>query len=218
MSIKMKELMARTNTAKSTILYYVKEGLLPEPQKPKPNLHLYDEECIEIIKFIKYLQKNFSSSIAELKAIINDSNFDFDKGFETVMETLHVLMGSIHKSSHSVEYICDKYNITPQKLQNYVDDGLLFMREEIYTTKELEILEILLNLERMEMNPEVVKTYVNQARNLAKLEVEFTNEFLDAQSDKNSAVKALFDTTLILKPYLYNMHTLNAYQLQKENR
>jgi len=218
MSIKMKELMARTDTAKSTILYYVKEGLLPEPEKPKPNLHLYDEQCVEIIKFIKYLQKNFSSSIAELKTIIQDSTFDFESGFERVMETLDVLMGSVHKSSHSVESICDRYNITPQKLQGYVDDGLLFMREGVYTTKELEIVEILLNLERINMNPKIIKTYVAQARELARLEVEITHEFLASQSDKNSAVKALFDTTLILKPYLYNMHTLNAYQSQKENR
>ena len=41
--LKMNELVKRSNTPKSTILYYLKEGLLPEPMKDKPNFHLYDE-------------------------------------------------------------------------------------------------------------------------------------------------------------------------------
>ena len=63
MALKMKELMALSDESKSTILYYIKEGLLPEPSKPKPNVHLYDESCVQILKFIKYLQHNFSYSI-----------------------------------------------------------------------------------------------------------------------------------------------------------
>jgi len=55
MALKMKDLIAKSGESKSTILYYIKEGLLPQPQKPKPNVHLYDEVCIDIIKFIKYL-------------------------------------------------------------------------------------------------------------------------------------------------------------------
>ena len=37
MSIKMAELMKRTGETRSTLLFYVKEGLLQEPSKPKPN-------------------------------------------------------------------------------------------------------------------------------------------------------------------------------------
>ena len=76
MQLKMKDLMLQTSESKSTILYYVKEGLLPEPSKPKPNVHLYDQSCIQIIKFIKYLQHNFSYSIAEIQTIFQDNHFD----------------------------------------------------------------------------------------------------------------------------------------------
>jgi len=54
--LKMNDLSKLTNTPKSTILYYIKEGLLPEPFKDKPNFHLYDEGNIQLIEFIKYLQ------------------------------------------------------------------------------------------------------------------------------------------------------------------
>ena len=57
MSIKMNQLTNLSGVPKATILFYIKEGLLPQPQKPKPNLHLYSEDCVEILSFIKYLHK-----------------------------------------------------------------------------------------------------------------------------------------------------------------
>jgi len=38
MDYKMSELVAKTNVPKSTILYYIKEELLPQPVKVKANL------------------------------------------------------------------------------------------------------------------------------------------------------------------------------------
>jgi len=212
MAIKMNELVTLTDTAKSTILYYVKEGLLPEPQKPKPNLHLYDESCVEIIKFIKYLQNHFGSSIHELKVIMHEGNFSFERGFETVLETLDVLMGSAHQSTYTAEYLCKQYSITPAKLNKYVEQGLLFRRDGAFTLKEMEIVEILLNLESLGVDGTLIQDYVKYARQLSVMEVEFAQKFLASNAHKNSMVKTLFDTTLILKPYLFNMHTLRAYQ------
>ena len=47
--LKMNDLVKLSQTPKSTVLYYVKEGLLPEPVKDKPNFHLYDEYCVELL-------------------------------------------------------------------------------------------------------------------------------------------------------------------------
>ena len=49
--LKMNDLVKLSQTPKSTVLYYVKEGLLPEPVKDKPNFHLYDEYCVELLSF-----------------------------------------------------------------------------------------------------------------------------------------------------------------------
>jgi len=216
MPLKMSELIKLTDTAKSTILYYVKEGLLPEPQKPKPNLHLYDESCVEIIKFIKYLQNNFGSSISEIKAIVASGNLDFEKGFEVVFETLGMIMGSAHQSTYTDAYICEQYKISAVKLAFYLKEDLLFKRDGAFTCKELEILEILLNLEKVGIKMSIIQNYVKHARELAKFEVDFTKEFLEKSENKNEAIKALFDTTLILKPYLFNMNTLKSYQESKK--
>ena len=52
--LKMNDLVKLSHTPKSTVLYYVKEGLLPEPVKDKPNFHLYDEYCVELLSLNIY--------------------------------------------------------------------------------------------------------------------------------------------------------------------
>ena len=66
----MAQLVEMTGVPKSTILYYIKEGLLPQPEKIKQNVCLYDPEYVERIKFLKFLQNNYGKSIAELKAAV----------------------------------------------------------------------------------------------------------------------------------------------------
>lgn len=211
----MKELVELTQTSKSTILYYVKEGLLAQPQKPKPNLHLYDESSIETLKFIKYLQTNFDCSISELKELVQDGAFDLDSGFESVLNTLDAIMGSKHQKTYIAEELCEKYNISSSKLEAYVKDGLLFKRDTLFTAKEEKILTLILNLEAVGVQKEVLLKYVEHAKKMAAFEISFAKTFLEDSKNKNDAVKALFDTTLILKPYLFNMQTLKLYQ---ENR
>jgi len=213
MPIKMSELVKRSGVPKSTILYYIKEGLLPQPQKPKPNLHLYDEEMVERIHLISYLQKQFDASIAEIKSIMASKAFNWDEGFAGIWETLNILMGASHVESYSHQDLCDKFLISSEKLDSYLERGLLFLRDGHFTDKELEIVEILLALEELGAE-EITESYLAIAKEIAYKEVETTQRVLGETSkeQRNETIKRLFDTTLILKPYLLNMQTLQAYQ------
>ena len=91
--LKMNDLVKLSQTPKSTVLYYVKEGLLPEPVKDKPNFHLYDEYCVELLSFIKYLQSNFNATISQIKALFADSSSEFDR--EKLQERLAKLSGGV---------------------------------------------------------------------------------------------------------------------------
>ena len=91
MSLKMKELVKQSGESKSTILYYAKEGLLPKPKKPKPNVHLYDKKCVKIIKFIKYLQEHMHYSISQIKEIFSSNNFNYDNNFDLMINSLKLL-------------------------------------------------------------------------------------------------------------------------------
>ena len=91
MKLKMSELVEKSGISKSTILYYLKEGLLPEPSKPKPNVHLYDEKTLKILAFIKYFQEHLGYSIAHIKEVLHDNRIDFDHESDVVLGYLHAM-------------------------------------------------------------------------------------------------------------------------------
>jgi len=68
--LRMKELVALTGVPKSTIIYYLGEGLLPEPYKTSPNMAYYDPVCIERLRFIQYMQSYHRLTIAEIKDLM----------------------------------------------------------------------------------------------------------------------------------------------------
>ena len=213
--LKMSELQTISDTPKSTILYYAKEGLLPEPDKQKQNFHLYDEKCVQTIEFIKYLQLNFSCSIAQIKELFKSENFDVGNPYASLFENLELVMGPAHAKIYSADELLDEFKISQKELKNYVKDGFLSPREGNFTAKEREILEILVNLNDDEK--QIVQTYLKEAKKLAALEAAIAqNAVKEGVADNDARLKRLLDVLLILKPYVFNMQTLNAYKKEEK--
>jgi len=55
--MRMRELEQRTGVNRETIRVYFREGLLPEPSRPKPNVAIYDEGHVRAIAAIRALQQ-----------------------------------------------------------------------------------------------------------------------------------------------------------------
>lgn len=204
--IKMNELSRLSDTPKSTILYYVKEGLLPEPDKPKPNLYLYDESVVEIVKFIKYLQTNFNASIAEIKALFQSPDFNTRQPYCSLLSCLDIIMGYAHTKIYDKDELCMEFDIAQDILEGFVKSGLISPRNGVFTAKEREILAILVTLNKDELK--LVKTYAKIATKLSKDEINL------AKATKSH--KRLFDIILLLRPYIFNMQTLNAYKRENQ--
>ncbi len=213
MSIKMKELTTLSGVPKATILYYIKEGLLPPPQKPKPNVHLYSKQSIEILDFISYLQDNFSCSIHEIKEIISSYDYNVNSSYEMLLDTIDIIMGSKHQQTYTLNEFLTKINITKDELQSYIDNGLIFLRDGLFTQKELDIVNMILNFKDFDIDIKLLKLYVKQARELASLEIEMVQNII--KKPNNSEIKKMFNILLILKPYIYNMTTLREYQKRR---
>lgn len=65
--MKMRDLEQRTGVRREMIHFYFRNGLLPEPQRPKPNVAVYGEEHVRSILAIRRLQDEQRLSIAEIK-------------------------------------------------------------------------------------------------------------------------------------------------------
>lgn len=64
--LKMKDLVRATGTPKSTILHYLRQGLLPPPSRTSRNMAYYDPACVERIAFIKTMQRKHRLPLAEI--------------------------------------------------------------------------------------------------------------------------------------------------------
>jgi len=135
--IKMKELMEQTGESKSTLLYYVKEGLLPQPQKPKPNVHLYDEKSVKTVKFIKYLQEHLSYSISQIKEVFASNNFNFDDSFEMIISSLKVLSQNRDKEIEQILKKAKEFGLDDKLIQEYKNTAKKLAKLEFEAGREL---------------------------------------------------------------------------------
>jgi len=219
MELKMKDLIALSDESKSTILYYIKEGLLPQPSKPKPNVHLYDESCVQILKFIKYLQHNFSYSIAEIQSIFQDNSFDFDGSFDMMVRSLELISGGRDNVWYSKKDFLKLVAMDAKTLKSYQEKGYLFERAKGFSGKEVEIAEVLKRSKDLGLDFSLLDAYVEDAKVLAKKENDIGSALLQSEEEThNERYELLFDIILKLKPYIFNMHTVQAHQknIQKD--
>jgi len=218
MAVKMKTLIEETGENRSTILYYLKEGLLPTPSKPKPNVHLYDESCIEIIKFIKYLQQHFSYSIAEIKQIFEQTPLGSDGSFEMMVRALEIATIGKEVQWYSREQFLSKSGLSETALDEYLERGYLFVRAKGFSSMELKIVQILQRLTLLGLERDLVDQYVQSARTIAKLESEAGARMFERTTEESHAhYELLFDMVLTLKPYIYTMHTVSQYYHDKRS-
>src|SRR5450756_853703 len=65
------ELSRRTGVSTSAINYYVRQGLLPPPQKSAPNMAYYDPGYIDMVTSIRVLQREKGMSLSQIKEMVS---------------------------------------------------------------------------------------------------------------------------------------------------
>jgi len=213
--LKMKELIELTGEAKSTILYYVKENLLPEPKKPKANLHLYSESCVDIIKFIKYLQ-GLNFTISEIKELFSATPINKDSSLLMMVKALE--LATINKGAKLLDEqkFIQLADISADELNRLVERGYILKREDGFGTKELEIVQIIKNAKELGLDEKLIEIYITSAKEIAKKELQVWQEVFSHKSqDTIKEYELLFDLMLKLKPYIYNAHSIEQYYKAK---
>jgi len=208
----MKELISVTGETKSTILYYVKEGLLPPPHIKSKNVHLYDAiKYKEIFKLIKFFQKEFNLNIEDLKILFSDfnnltNNKDLiDKLFDMILK-LSTLGGLTDVS------VLHK-NICSEKELKWIIKNFELTDKQKYNNKDIEFIEAILSMKKINLDINIIKKYIKSAEIISKEEAIFINELkgnIDNIQDIEpiELLSVLFTSIYIIKPYIYNRTTL----------
>lgn len=213
MSIKMASLMNETGETRSTLLFYVKEGLLEEPSKPKPNVHLYTDDSIERVRLIKTLQNQLHYSITQIKQIFDDNKFDFSSGVDVLIQKLDLFTGVSQKHFKSMDDALEVYALSKEEINEYIDLGVLVMHQGYFNDSSWKSLEVLNDLRSCDKTHKLLKAYVRSAKELAVLEYELGVELINKDTKGSNRAQELFlDLVLNLKPYIFNLHTKIEHQ------
>ena len=211
MEYKISELVALTGVPKSTILYYIREGLLPEAKKLKSNVHRYNDEHMELIKYIKYMKQEMGSSNEQIKTALQNKNQSFSSSFSMLTPLMQTLSAIPKDAAHFTkkEFI-EYYDIDVIFLERLLEDGILVpVNDNDFTEKEVSIIRLIENFNDVGVEYEIIKKYVKHAKELSELEQQIQTKLCGVRSDENFSTlwKIMFGTLLNAKEYLFNRYT-----------
>lgn len=210
MKIKMAELVEKTGVPKSTILYYIKEGLLPEPERIKQNVCLYDREYVERIKFIKFLQNTYGKSISELKSTVCSHGYDFSHGSDILIEFLEKLSGTPANSTKmTMQELSKELDIEECFIAELVSKKIVIpLSEGMFDEKDAQMILIYSKLIVAGWSIDFFEKYAQISRELANFSIQKALEMkkkLKENGDMNNEVHHLmFEIPLSVQPYIIN--------------
>lgn len=211
MEYKISELVARTNVPKSTILYYIREGLLPEAKKFKSNVHRYNDEHIELIGYIKYMQEEIGSTNEQIKFALQHKNQSLSSSFSMIEPLMNTLSAVARDAVHYTKKEFLKYcNVDSTLLEQLLDDGLLVpINDDDFTEKEASVIRLILSFKEVGVEYAIIKEYVKHAKALSQLESQMQMQLCNVRSDQNFPMlwKIMFETLFNAKEYLFNRYT-----------
>ncbi|QOY52129.1 MerR family transcriptional regulator [Candidatus Sulfurimonas baltica] len=211
MEYKISEIVTQTDVPKSTILYYIREGLLPEAKKFKSNVHRYSEEHVELIKYIKYMKQELGSSNEQIKTALQHKNQSLSSSFSMLAPLMQTLSAIPAGAKHyTKEQFIEHYDFDIKLLEQLLSDGVLVpLADDDFTEKEASIIRLIEDIRETGVNYTLIKNYVHHAKELAKIEYEMQIQLCSVRSDENFSTlwKIMFETLFNAKEYLFSRYT-----------
>ena len=125
--LKMKELESSTGVSREAIRFYIREGLLPEPEKPKRNVAHYSEEHVQKIRLIKQLQEEHYLPLKIVKSVMNNSG----SGIQEMSKILPGLLTDIAPGNDvTVKEASETSGLSQQQIEQLAEVGAVSLDDK----------------------------------------------------------------------------------------
>ena len=211
MEYKISELVAKTDVPKSTFLYYIREGLLPEAKKIKSNVHRYSDEHIELIHYIKYMKEEIGSTNEQIKYALQNQNKSLSSSATMLQPLMNTLSAVPSDTNHFTkkEFI-EHFDVDTALLEELLNDGILLpLHQDDYTDREASIIKLVIYFKEVSVDYNILKAYVHHAKALSDLEFQMQTQLCSVRNEENfsSLWKIMFESLFNAKNYLFNRNT-----------
>jgi DNA-binding transcriptional MerR regulator len=158
--LRMKELVEETGVPKSTILHYLNQGLLPEPQKTSPNMAYYDPACIGRIQYIQHLQRRHRLSLSEIKQVLAKKGQDLDFSIFNELDT--IIFGQIQDTRLlNASDFCATTGLSRQQLKDLIEAKLLLpLQQDRFDPQDIGMGKMYATISALGLNSEEMTEYV----------------------------------------------------------
>lgn len=215
MEYKISQLVSMTGVPKSTILYYIREGMLPEAKKIKSNVHMYSDEHLELIKYIQYMKSSIGSSNDDIKVALKNKNSSLATSFtmiEPLMNTLSLV--SKDEKYYTKDEFLEHFKIDKKLLDKLLGDGLIIpLNDDEFTDKDIPVIKLVESFAKVGVEYEIIKQYALHAIEISKLERMMQQQLCGVRTDDNFTIlwEIMFDTLFKAKEYVFNRHTYKTF-------
>jgi DNA-binding transcriptional MerR regulator len=181
--LKMKDLEAQTGVGREAIRYYISEGLLPEPEKPKRNVAYYSQEHVVRIRAIKHLQERRYLPLSVIRTVLEHDGPDGLGATGTIPGIEHLLPELIDDSPPAprrpATEVAGMAGLTSEEVMEIAELGVIDVSADgSINFRDAEVVAIWGRLRRAGFRrehgygPETLVMYSEATRLLAREEVD----------------------------------------------
>ena len=129
-TLKMRDLERATGVGREAIRFYIREGLLPEPERPRRNVAHYSDDHVVRIRAIKRLQEEERLPLAEIRDVLVEG--DAEAIAEGRGPELSRIMGELLGARTTVERTLAEVvadGVTEAEVRALAERGVVTLRE-----------------------------------------------------------------------------------------
>lgn len=169
--MRMSDLAKASGLPKSTILHYVKEGLLPEPLKTSPNMAYYDPSSLDRLRLIRFLQKKHRLSLAQIKGALIEN--DGGRDMSAMIRLGEVIFGTDSGPLLSLKELCAESGLEKEEVKDLEKRGLIIpLQPKQYDMEDLTAARSFAASKKMGLKSGDAEFYARLAKEIVDHEME----------------------------------------------
>ncbi|AKH44351.1 DNA-binding transcriptional MerR regulator [Altererythrobacter atlanticus] len=199
--MKMKELEQATGVNRETIRVYLREGLVPQPERSGRTVADYGDQHVEAILAVRRLQRENRLTLAQIKALVSGSGTGkrVDESAFDDLETLVLHRASSDQAPVPLDSLVERYPKARQDAKTMSEIGIIDIIEtdhgEALSLTSAQLVSIWGDMrnagfdETLDYSPDILGFYVEASEFVGAWEAKTFLDHVEGRMDVNEAAR-----------------------------
>jgi DNA-binding transcriptional MerR regulator len=213
--LKISELASAADVPVATVRHYLREGLLPEPEKTSRNMAYYPPELVDRIRLIKQLQEERFMPLRVIRELLDSGNGDPER-LRAMIELEHRILERTlagERTRVSAKEVRERYEMPKEVLDRLAELEVLTPDKRGYSASDVRIIEAISRFraggydERIGFTVYDTLRYKRALERLVEEEVGVLVERLAGEMDPDRAMELIEAGAEPLQDLIAALHT-----------